>query len=94
MSDEDLTLYVLREFMIGSTNSGSDLRRTALCLRLARQEGIYDQVLPIVLAKRTQWRTWRTLTQRSWQTKVSRRPSRGNHHDSWQIRESYVRYSG
>jgi hypothetical protein len=94
MTDDELTLYVLREFMIGSTNSGTDLRRTALCLRLARQMGIYDQVLPAVLEKRAQWRTWRTLAQRSWQTKVSRRPARGNHHDSWSIRESYVRYSG
>lgn len=33
---------------------------------------------------------WHTLTQRKWQTSVSRRPSRGRHHDSWDIRERHV----
>ncbi len=32
-----------------------------------------------------------TLWQREWGTKVSRRPARGNHHDSWSIRERYMR---
>ena len=92
MSDDELTVYVMREFMTGATNTGVDLRRTALCLRLARQMGIYDQVLPMVLAKRAEFRTWQALVQRKWQTSTSRRPARGRHHDSWQIRESYVRY--
>lgn len=35
-----------------------------------------------------------TITQRQWQTKVSRRPQRGNHHDSWSIREKYVTCKG
>lgn len=32
-----------------------------------------------------------TLWQREWGTKVSRRPARGRHHDSWSIRERYIR---
>ena len=35
-----------------------------------------------------------TLWQRKWGTSVSRRPGRGNHHDSWAAREGYVRCSG
>ena len=34
---------------------------------------------------------WETTTQADWRTKVSRRPQRGRHHDSWQIREKYTR---
>lgn len=32
-----------------------------------------------------------TLWQREWGASVSKRPGRGNHHDSWAIREGYVR---
>jgi|11BtaG_2_1085332.scaffolds.fasta_scaffold07401_5 hypothetical protein len=35
-----------------------------------------------------------TLWQRKWGTRVSSRPGRGNHHDSWATREAYVRCSG
>lgn len=35
-----------------------------------------------------------TLWQRKWGANVSKRPSRGNHHDSWATREAYVRCSG
>ena len=35
-----------------------------------------------------------TEWQRYWGTKVSRRPHRGNHHDSWAAREQYVRCDG
>lgn len=36
------------------------------------------------LKRDTEW-------QREWGTKVSRRPHRGNHYDSWAAREQYVR---
>lgn len=32
-----------------------------------------------------------TLWQRAWQARVSPNPLRGNHHDSWEAREDYVR---
>jgi hypothetical protein len=92
VTDMDLTLFTMRQHMIGATNTGVDLRRTAICLRVARQMGIYDEVLAEVLAARAEWRAWEAAAQRKWQTRVSRRPARGNHHDSWSIRESYVRY--
>lgn len=51
--------------------------------------------LEAILSKRQARRTADILKQRKWQTSVSRRPQRGNHHDSWLIREQYVtgRYS-
>lgn len=44
-----------------------------------------------ILLRRAKYRTWVTIKQREWQTKVSKRPSKANHHDSIQIRERYVR---
>lgn len=41
--------------------------------------------------RRAVWRVEQTLLQRHWQTHTSRRPSRGRNHDSWSIREKYVR---
>lgn len=44
-----------------------------------------------ILLRRAKYRTWLTIKQREWQTKVSKRPSKANHHDSISIRERYVR---
>lgn len=49
------------------------------------------ELIQAVLAKRAKYRTWVTIKQREWQTKVSKRPQRGRHHDSHPIRERYVR---
>jgi hypothetical protein len=45
----------------------------------------------MILDARADWLAWLTRTQRHWQAAVSRRPSRGRHHDSWTLRESYMR---
>jgi hypothetical protein len=50
-----------------------------------------DYVRRAILEARAANRTWVTVTQRKWQASVSRRPARGRHHDSWAIREGYVR---
>lgn len=65
--------------------------RQVLVLRAARTPEERAEIMGMVLYKREQYRTWVTLQQRKWQTKVSRRPQRGNHHDSHRIREGYVR---
>lgn len=87
-------VYTLRT-MVKSTGSPVDRKSTAYALRLARAEGpdVYADILAHAIAQRAEWRTWLTLSQRKWQTNVSRRPQRGNHHDSWTIRERYVRCS-
>lgn len=64
---------------------------TAMALRLARSEGCYEEVARMALDARRSRSVRYTLWQREWQTKVSRRPQRGRHHDSWSIRENYVR---
>lgn len=66
--------------------------RTALALRLAKSMGeeTYAEVIGMALARRRDRLTYQTVTQRQWQARVSRRPQRGNHHDSWAIRERYV----
>ena len=44
-----------------------------------------------IVRKNRWWLDYETTHQRMWQSKVSRRPARGRHHDSWAIREKYVR---
>lgn len=92
MSDADEIVFVLSG-MIHTTSSPIALKSTALALRIARQYGpeVEARVLAAILHARREWLKWKTLTQRKWQTNVSRRPQRGNHHDSWEIRERYVR---
>lgn len=53
--------------------------------------GERDYVLGLILARRRYFLTEATLRQRRWQASVSRRPQRGRHHDSWAMREKYVR---
>ena len=90
MNNPALTTAVIMR-MTGPPPWRTDRHGTALALRLARQTDCYDEVLEAILTARKEWRTHVTLTQRKWQTNVSRRPQRGNHHDSWTIRERYVR---
>ena len=47
--------------------------------------------LDVVSRARAWYRTWTIETQRKWQASISRRPARGKHHDSWEIRERWVR---
>lgn len=76
----------------GSLTSGIvDRERATIVIRSATSPEERSEIIQIVLAFRARWRTWLTLTQREWQAKESRRPQRGRHHDSWSIREKYVR---
>lgn len=81
------------DFVFGSTSSHVDRARASIGLAWAREHGLLDVARRMLLAKRAEHLRWLTLTQRKWQTNVSRRPSRGRHHDSWSIRERYVRCS-
>lgn len=94
MSADACTLHTLRA-MVGPTGAPVDRKRTAYALRLARAEGpdVYAAILAHALAERAAWRLTLGRWQRQWMTNVSRRPQRGNHHDSWTIRERYVRCS-
>ncbi len=59
--------------------------------RDAKANGHEEEFLAVWRERRADWVRWQVLTQRKWQTSVSRRPQRGRHHDSWSIRERYVR---
>lgn len=89
LSTDEFTLIK----MVGVTSNPTDLKATAFALRLAKSlsPDVYANVLAHAIQGRAEWRKWKLMTQRDWQTKVSRRPARGNHHDSWSIRERYVR---
>lgn len=93
--EDATTAYALCWRLVASTNGPIDRKTTAFALRLAKAYSpqMYALVLDTALTRRAEWRTRQVLNQRSWQSKVSRRPARGRHHDSWQIREKYVRYS-
>jgi hypothetical protein len=62
----------------------------ASLMQYARNTGLEHVFVEEWSAKRAIWVKEVTLRQRDWQTKVSRRPQRGRHHDSWSIRERYV----
>jgi len=62
--------------LAGAKALGSDAYAYGIELALACRKD--------TLKRDTEW-------QRYWGSKVSRRPARGNHHDSWSIRERYVR---
>jgi len=83
--------FIFTQFFTGGTSTAIDNRRNVLALRAARAIGREAEVRTIILARRRQHLVWLTLVQRDWQTKVSRRPQRGRHHDSWGIREKCVR---
>ena len=72
------------------------IKQLALALTAIRAIGpdAYEYALAIVRAIRKDGLTTATTRQREWGTRVSKRPGRGNHHDSWAIREGYVRGHG
>ena len=59
--------------------------------REAKRRGTEDVFLAVWKRKRADKQRMDTLMQTNWRTKVSRRPQRGRHHDSWSIREKYAR---
>jgi hypothetical protein len=79
------------DLILGSTNVPVDRARTSIALSWAREHGLLDVARHMAMAKRAEHLRWITVTQRRWQASVSRRPARGRHHDSWSIRERYVR---
>jgi hypothetical protein len=54
----------------------------------------YAYGIELALASRKETLRRDTLWQRKWGANVSKRPGRGNHHDSWATREGYIRCSG
>jgi hypothetical protein len=89
----DTKVRLAYERMVGDSTTIVGKQSVSMALRLAKTEGCYKEVAQLALDARRASLTWLTVTQRKWQTKVSRRPQRGNHHDSWSIREKYVRCS-
>lgn len=75
------------------TRHPEDLTRQVIVLRAFSG---YDRVQArrMILDARAAWLDWLTLRQREWQTRVSRRPQRNRHADSWPTRERYVRCHG
>lgn len=91
-SYDEITKFAIEQhFLSSATMVPVDRKRAALCLRLGKQEGYYDEVAAFIMRLHRHRLDSMTMLQRDWQTKVSRRPQRGRHHDSWSIRERYVR---
>jgi hypothetical protein len=71
-----------------------DRIQQGILLRSARNEFEKIQIRRMILNARAAWKIYEQHQQRNWGSKVSRRPQRGNHHDSWATREAYVRCHG
>jgi hypothetical protein len=87
--------YLLREMaMRCRTTCYRDRIQQVFLLRSARNPFEYVRIRRMVMDARASWKVEEQLRQRNWGSKVSRRPQRGNHHDSWAIREAYMRCKG
>ena len=60
-------------------------------LRSARNDYEKIRIRRIIMDAREAWRVRSEIVARKWQSQNARTPLRGRHHDSWAIRESYVR---
>lgn len=86
----DRTVY---EPLLGQVNLPGEVLGPVLktLLIAADAYGEREYVLGQILDRRRARLNYNTVLQRNWQAKVSRRPQRGKHHDSWALREKYVR---
>jgi hypothetical protein len=71
-----------------------DLAKQSILLRSAKNTDKYESVRRMILDARSEWVDYLSRSQRGWQSKVSNKPWKGNHHDSWAMREGYVRCHG
>lgn len=94
LATRDPRLYTMQAFVIGKTYAPVDRLRNVIALKAAKAMGLEAEVLDLIKAAHREHLIWITLTQRKWQTNTSRRPQRSRNHDSWAIRESYVRADG
>jgi hypothetical protein len=93
MLENDNVFRLMVQLTGCATSCPRDLVMQAMILREARRRDDYQWALSEIMAKRAEYKLDIQRTQSSWATKVSRRPQRGNHHDSWAAREKYVRCS-
>lgn len=90
MTDDEI--YLMQELAFSKcTTHYRDRKYQAMMLRSAKTPQDYLLIMRIIIEARARHLAWVTVTQRKWQSKVSRRPQRTRHHDSWAIREQYVR---
>lgn len=77
-----------RHIVMNMTTGHRDPVSDRLNAILIRTYGRY--AMQAILTKRRDARINEILTQRRWQSTVSRRPQRGRNHDSWSTREHYM----
>jgi hypothetical protein len=83
-------------FRFITENIAEDIRnpytryQTACALRIAKADGYYEEALEWAKARHRHHLNYEAMTQRHWQSRT-RRQSRARHHDSVEIRETYVR---
>jgi hypothetical protein len=90
---KEVTVKTLDEWVMDTLITGGTdpvaLRLTALAIREYGQPA-----RDLALERRREYRLKWDAVARRWQHTSSRRMTRGNHHDSWIARESYVRGCG
>lgn len=77
-----------------ATEHRTDRQRAVIAFAACRNQGERLFVRRLYLYKREAWIDGLCVTQRRWQCRVSKNPKKGNHHDSWALREQYMRCSG
>jgi len=80
-----------RMLLSSCTEHPTDRQRALIAFQATQTPHEMALVKTAYLAKRYEWLNWLTVGQRKWQSTVSKNPAKGNHHDSWALREQYVR---
>jgi len=76
------------------TEHRTDRQRAVMAFAACRNDNERRFVRRIFLLKREAWIDGLCVNQRRWQASVSKNPKKGNHHDSWALREQYMRCHG
>lgn len=76
------------------TNHITDRVVQAVVIRSARNIVERRTIIRWILEARMGWLDDLAVTQRRWQSSVSKNPCKGRNHDSWATREAYVRCHG
>lgn len=83
-----------RMLLSSCTEHRTDRQRALIAFQACSTPQETEWVRELYLARRFAWINSTTANQRKWQCSVSKNPAKGRHHDSWAIREQYMRCHG
>jgi len=90
----DARREAFRMLLSSCTEHPVDRQRALIAFQACQTPHEMQLVKAAYLHKRFAWIDGIAVNQRKWQVSVSKNPKKGNHHDSWALREQYMRCHG